>query len=974
VIDPILAALIALFPAALTWWWGRRHARLVDDPALPERLLANRARKSFATIVSAALLLATATDHLVWALPLVVIARMAAAYPLRKTLHRETWSLFGYLSFFTRLGFAAFGFWALLSLTPWLAMLAESRDWIVAGALAAILFVWAGANETIFRVVLRARAIDDPAIVSRFTAMVNACALPAVALERVDLRGGAFANAAALPSIRWPAVMVTSTLIERLDADETAAILGHELAHLEHYNPRRVRRRRALMYALVAGGALLSPVVRLTFPPAQLASLILWEIVLVAAIVLLARDRQKHETASDLRAIALAGDPDALVRALIKVHAFAYLPRRWDTEWERHATHPSLARRIQAIHAAAGTAPASLAEPATFVGADDASSVTFHDTLVSWSEGAAATHSIDYRRLTMLRIDVRRSGAPRLIAVDAAHRRWEMLLKPADVARAQATLDIVDTRLGVAAAPPAVSPLLLRVLALMVVVTAMAIDQFAAVVVAILAGLLPAPPLTAAAGASAVGVAALLLRDHSLWMIDWRPWTALALFACGALLAAVSFVNRRERTPPLAMKLIGVLAVGALAAWSAIPLFGMSAFDLHRSARAWPSAAVFALALGGALAFVRSRAARYSSVALTAAGLVAVFVGSTGFLHRFGNDPFLESSEPVTLRTVAAAESVEEFQVPFAVTDMLLSPAGRYVALASEDADEITTIHAGPVGAPLASFRADEAIFVDEGRLLLVERQRSASMLRLVSLERAGADVWSRRLAFAAYRLSLDRSSKTWHLFGSSETGEIVVASGTIGRDNVHEARWTKPAGDVRYLRALALSSDRVLATETRMSSLMSGSGPLLRLALLVESGYRTETRLWTIDGGGSAAFATSHLDLRCEGHHLDEKGTTCAAFDGTRTGFFAVDPGTLRLTPLASVTGRVYLRRDSGPGWFSGWWDNMAVLVRPATREAIHVAARTGGDPNQLARADKLVAAAWSNENDSTVRLYAIE
>ena len=72
----------------------------------------------------------------------------------------------------------------------------------------------------------------------------------------------------------------------------------------------------------------------------------------------------------------------------------------------------------------------------------------------------------------------------------------------------------------------------------------------------------------------------------------------------------------------------------------------------------------------------------------------------------------------MTLRTVAAAESVAEFQVPFAVTDMLLSPAARYVALASEDADEITTIHAGPIGAPLASFRAEEAIFVDEGRLL----------------------------------------------------------------------------------------------------------------------------------------------------------------------------------------------------------------------------------------------------------------
>ena len=973
-LHPVFAALIALLPAAVTWWLGRRHARLLDDPTLPERLLAARARKSFVTILCALLLLATATDHLVWSLPLLVIARMAAAYPLRKTLHRETWSVFGYLSFFTRLSFAAFGFWMLLGVMPWLAMLAESRDWIVAGALAVILFAWAGTNESIFRVILRARAIDDPAIVSRFAEMVKACALPEVALERIDLRGGAFANAAALPSIRRPTVVVTSTLLERLDANETAAILGHELAHLEHYNPRRVGRRRALMYALVGAGALLSPIVRLTFPPAQLASLILWDIVLVLAMVRLARDRQKHETASDLRAIALAGDPDALVRALTKIHAFAYLPRRWDAEWERQATHPSLARRIQAIHAAAGTAPVSLADPATFAGADDSSSVTFHDTLVSWNEGGASTYSIDYGRLTMLRVDVKQSGAPRLVAVDAAHRRWEMPLKPADVARAQATLDIVDTRLGVAAAPPVVSPVLLRVLALLVVVIAMGVDQFAAVIVALFAGLLPAPPLTAAAGASAVGVAALLLRDHSLWTIDWRPWTALALLACGAVVVAVSFANRRERTPPLAMKLIGVLALGVLATWTAVVLFGTNAFDLHRSMRAWPSAAVFALALGGALAFVRSRAARYASVALAAAGFAAVFVGSTAFLDRFEHDPFLESSAPVALRTVAAAGQVAEFHVPFAVTDMLLSPAGRHVALGSEDADEVTTIHAGPIGGPLVDFRADEAIFVDEARLLLIERQRGASILRVVDLERPAADIWSRRLPFVAYRLSLDRSSRTWHLFGSSDTGDIVTASGTVGRDSVREGRWKRPAGDVLYLRALALSGDRVLALETRMSTPMSGSGPLLKLALLVDSGYRTESRLWTIGDGGASAFATSHLDLRCEGHDLDEKATTCAAFDGTRTGFFAVDPASLRLTPLASVTGHVYLRRATGPGWFSGWWDNMPVLMRPAARDAIGVAADGGGSPNQLALGDKLVAAAWSNENDSAVRLYSIE
>ena len=39
-----LALAIAFVPAALHWWRGRALVRLADDPALPERLLANRRR------------------------------------------------------------------------------------------------------------------------------------------------------------------------------------------------------------------------------------------------------------------------------------------------------------------------------------------------------------------------------------------------------------------------------------------------------------------------------------------------------------------------------------------------------------------------------------------------------------------------------------------------------------------------------------------------------------------------------------------------------------------------------------------------------------------------------------------------------------------------------------------------------------------------------------------------------------------
>src|SRR4029077_3347485 len=179
--------------------------------------------------------------------------------------------------------------------------------WMVAVSLAVVLLAWSEAYSTVFHAVLRAKPVDDPVLLARFAHMLKECHLPPVLLEQVDVRGGAFANAVALPSTRRSMVVVSSTLIEGLDHEEVSAILAHELAHIEHHNPRRLRRMSLVVYALVAAGALLSPVVRLMAPQALTAMLILWSLGFAAATVWRARHRQKHETASDLRALALAG-------------------------------------------------------------------------------------------------------------------------------------------------------------------------------------------------------------------------------------------------------------------------------------------------------------------------------------------------------------------------------------------------------------------------------------------------------------------------------------------------------------------------------------------------------------------------------------------------------------------------------------------------------------------------------------------
>jgi hypothetical protein len=99
--------------------------------------------------------------------------------------------------------------------------------------------------------------------------------------------------------------------------------------------------------------------------------------------------------------------------------------------------------------------------------------VTFHDDRLLWSEGPSATHTMDYGHVTMLRVDPGRFGSPRLVAVDRPNRRWEIVLRSSDVSRAQATLDIVDRRLGVAAGPPVLSLALSRALIIMTLAAAL---------------------------------------------------------------------------------------------------------------------------------------------------------------------------------------------------------------------------------------------------------------------------------------------------------------------------------------------------------------------------------------------------------------------------------------------------------------------------------------------------------------------
>ena len=538
---------MALVPAALRWWWGRALAPLADDPAFPERLVAHRFRTSRSFGVAFALLLVLVTHTLLWSLPLLVLSCTVASFRFRRVIYRESWSLAGYLSFVTRASVAIFGFWLLLAALPALAGLAGSYGWLVALALGLLLVIWNARYTDAVRLLLRATAIDNPDLVAKFTALAQASTAGMPRFEQARLGGGAIANAIALPAVSRPSVLFTDTLLSRLKDDEIVAICGHELAHLEHYNAHRMRRLNAANLLLIAG-SLAAVAVAYATSPSSLSPSIFWPCIVVAAMAWRVRDRQQHETESDLRAVALTGDPDALARALTKIHAYAHLPRRVDAEHEQQASHPSLARRIKAIRSATPGERPTVTANATFLSADGSIEVTFADARLEWREGDAALHSLSYSHLTELRLHARPSGPTRLLVVERSGRRWDMPLADGDAARAQAVLDLVDGQLAESAASASLWPAAQRAFTLLAVSIAVLSGQIATMIVALIALARPAAPLIAAAGAALIAAAGLAPREPDWAGLDLQPWLSVGLACIGGFLLWTAWKTRRQ--PP----------------------------------------------------------------------------------------------------------------------------------------------------------------------------------------------------------------------------------------------------------------------------------------------------------------------------------------------------------------------------------------------------------------------------------------
>jgi heat shock protein HtpX len=973
-----MAAAIAAVPAIVAYGRGRQAARFADDPALPERLFAGRrvtSRALFLPIVMLAVLTGRAA---VWAIPLALIGYLAGGFPARRILFNETWSLPAYLSFKIRFFIAFYSFWILVCALPSLVLWADDRLWIVAALLGTGLTILASRQTDAIRWLLRTKPIEDDALRARFDRLAAACGLPAPRFEVIDLKGGSMANAFALSSLGRSAVLFTGPLLQRLEADEADAICAHELAHLEYYNSRRLRQRRLISRSLIAAGALLTPLVHLLAPSVAWMLGAVWPVGVLFAVAALVRDRQKHETASDLRAVALTGNPEALVRGLVKVHAMARVPRRWDADLERHMSHPSLKRRIQDIRAAAGTPPATLGDSAVFESADGAIRVVFGAESLEWIEGTSASFRLGYDRLRELRVAATRAGDTNLLAADRGGHRWHMPLRVEDVPRLQAALDVLDARVGTGGPPvPVFQPLLIRGATLVVAIVSINVGMIGAAMVAALTLIRPAAQLFGAAGLAAVGASLLSWRDsgggYGLMPVEYQAIFGAVLFAAGATLVWIAYTRRFEEVGPRATRLVALVGAAALAAWLLPVLIGgAGAFDavgLYQAARDWPSSVVLPLAVAGALMWSPRTSRRAAATAAVLASVAAATVGSQAFLDRFGGDPFLVPVPEIRVRTLDRATA--EFTVPFSVSGLELSPDGRSIAVVSQQPGSRPEILIGRAGGALTTVEGDQASFVDDDHAIVWAVDGSRTTLREVLTTRPSVPEWRLEVTgLTAPALSLDAKSKRWRL-ASPGVDAVETREGVIGTVEIESHRWPVAAGHGAPVVPIAVAGDRALAVEPR-ADLLSLTNPLAGLVIALASTPRMRSTIWALGPDGAVELSTSRLELACQ--RLSTVGT-CQMFDASRTRFFSMDAGTRGFTAAASLSGRFFATGESHGPWVTGWYRAGLVAVRLAPASAIQVIGPGGEHPHMLAASDRAAAGVWYQPTaTSLVRIYGVE
>lgn len=977
-----VVALAALAPGITAWWTGRQLARSIHDPTLPELLLARRQRTLQVFAFCAVFAIVLGGRQSWWSIPLLAVALIAGTYPLRRTLGIETQGVARYGWRCAKSVVGGFGFWLVLVVTPEIVLSIDARYRLLSLALVPLLLAWEHWGVPLWLWAHDAAPLADADVERRVAAIAERAGTAAPALYRIGGTGTRFMNAVALPSARHPAIGLGNALLELLDADEVAAIYAHELSHIEQHGPRSLRRRQAENRGLVLLGVAAGfGASWLALPWASLIPA-LWALVPIAVLAHRGRRRKQREMESDLRAAALCGDAEVVARALVKLHVHAMIPRRLPVDYERRASHPSLARRVQALRAGAAAASPvpMLGAPVVLATASAGSIVVLDDDRAHWFDGvpadvpddlaslrthAASTRSVVWDALVELRVAA--AGAERVLR--ATHRNgesWSVPLAPAQVTIVQRALDRIDWRLHrELGRRPFPDTRLIAVATLLALLLSR--DVGVLLVPAALAALLPSTAALAALGTMACGAALFgLLRDGSSGADALIPIVVLA--ALGALGLWRVWHRRRHDAGQDALHDAGsraaLLVLGGLAA-IVLLLVGIAATDLPPASLAQlPLVGTLAITLAGlaaALVTTSARRARATAAALATAGVLAAATAV------WSMDAFGAHRGGLT-RTRVAARETGRIPLPRNTSSVQLSPDGdwflaQHVELA-ESREGRFPYTLGSTSGVRREVHAVAAAFTGGHQLLALRTIGDSLGLELQDVDSSGA-LWRQALPrLTNPRLAVSPGDRAWVVSGIDEaTWTPVVVTGRVGSPST-AVRRLRRADAAGVMMGVVRVGERLVVPAY---DLTGRDGVLVDLNLLP---FRVG--LWEIDDAGRRQVGEVDGIPQCGG--ADGGYAACIVRQRGRSEIWTLGPHG-QLSRVASIP-RADIVRSLGPGRrITSLHDHRSVVIVDAGARRIadvDVAADSGYAMDASSIPGRL-AVLWRGNAGAAVAFYDV-
>ena len=953
----VLSFLILLIPAVYTWWYGRRLLRRTGDPQFAELHVRKAIHLGSVIGLCLGFSVVASFGYTGLKLLLVILGATAADYGYRRVIFRESWGFFAYLGHIVRFGAASFGVWILIALLPE-AIRAAGDAWRpVAAGLALVIVAASQLYSWLFRRLVGAREIGHPQLEGRFAQILvkAGCRMPWIG--RAGPAGGFWLNALAVPSLYRQGVVLSHDLLASLGPREATAIFAHEVGHLEQFSRKRLIFGQLTLLTLISVPLFLA--YRLG-PGSQAFGIVagLWPIAVLLWICWAAARGQKHEHDSDLRALELCGEPQALIDGLTKIHLLGRMPRRWDAGHEAQMSHPSLAQRLRAIREAAGLDPPRVAELTVRAAGDRDRAVVLTADRLLWLTGTDR-RSIQYTDLTDLRLVAGGRKTRQLVATDRAGTSIRMPISLDDAPAVKAALARIDIRLpgtapglSTAAAEASTSSAWVRVDAVLMMILGVLSPSLGTLSLASLLVLIrPAAANLAAAGT--IAVASALIGLTELAAADLGD--TMKLFALGAwiwfggtfLWFAVRRFRARVEEPAWTLwtglaTLSGFAAV-SLALGASRLSRSLPATQLHNWAREIPAALLLLIGLAAMLLTVRRRSARVACVVLLLTAAAIAVPATRWFRDRFGQDA-LAAGTPALTSAAGLLTKERELTVDDYVYQLVLSPSGERLAYSSADGgdeDEYTEADYRPsfqVELPDGSFVKVEATaleFLDDWRVVALTVGEDAMTLQVVDLLAGPAAVVEIALPPAVVpKLRLDPEIGRWHVVGTAEDGgEILHLSGTVTGALEQTERYPMAESELWAGDQTAVDArGRLLTTRQDfgfgqiaehdqdiggfwfrwMFTILSGVTPTSEIAVLGDSGRRvlarTASQVHCLDPAyGQDAFL-------CTASDGTDFGLGWWREDDTTTHLWSIDPDG-GLSPIGSLPGAYYETWATGDG-----------------------------------------------------------